>query len=85
MENCQIGVIMEFKITLKDVFLFLIVAALFVYCVFQFASLKSEVKYQANFTAIVNQINTNTNDIKAIAQAVQVVQKKVGITTEGKN
>jgi len=75
---------MEFKVTLKDVVLFAVLVALCVYCVFQFAALKAEVKYSQNFTAIVNQLNTNTNDIKAIAQAVQVVQQKVGITTPAK-
>ena len=70
---------MEFKITLKDVIVFLVLAAVCVYCIVQIQILKAEVKYSQNFTAIVNQLNVNTADIKAIAQAVQVVQQKVGI------
>jgi len=70
---------MEFKITLKDVIVFVIVAAILAYCIVQIQALKAEVKYSQNFTAIVNQLNVNTADIKAIAQAVQVVQQKVGI------
>ena len=67
---------MEFKVTLKDVIVFIVLAAVLAYCIVQIQALKTEVKYSQNFTAIVNQLNTNTNDIKAIAQAVQAGQQR---------
>ena len=69
---------MEFKITLKDVIVFLVLAAVCVYCIVQIQTLKAEVKYSQNFTAIVNQLNVNTADIKAIAQAINKEKRDAG-------
>ena len=40
----------------------------------QLIQLRNEVKFSQNFTTIVNQLNQNTTDIRALVRAVQQLQ-----------
>jgi len=77
---------MKFEIDLKSVIFVVLLICGLAFCLAatwlelqsqktEIAKVREELKYSQNFTTIVNQLNQNTADIKAIAQVIQAAQK----------